>query len=860
MSTEHPARLPATMLASGHLMSRDPVTGKIELQSTDLTSSLCEQFEVTRVRLGDLATWPAPSALIVAPVLYEAVLTPEALRRAVAGLPGMYACGPDVALEWSMKGGWRDRRFLTPRTLALLPSAQSGPLSVGRADWIHANRRIQEAVSISSTTEAWAAFTSQASAWWSAHLPTLLWTHCAQVVLLQALDRASWARLHSGLPLLMAESDKLELTEIQRKYFDCQLQSKDEEVLREIKRIFLFYARHHGSRQDYATKCVDDLNKLIPRAVAAGRVQVLLLGHALDLVSNGGVLGQLAISSLVNYVSQALLRVFHAILPIPIGELGPWTLGPAFRTVLKDTREGQRGKVHACLSALVDFLTWLGVPRFHFGADGFLVDRPPRARVVWTHENDRGCQALAPLALAGNRQAQQAVVVLPLLNEFMVRIEEVLSIRMGDLRRTALGYTLFLYPRTSDGRIKAGAVRRPVDIRTEAALRELHRWMSQRESEGSTPDATPSHFLFGHQRHGEQRFDPAGTYTLVEWALKVGTGSPDASSHDARHKVGSEAGAQACMPLALLSDINPVDQISAAAGQGVTHSYRETYFNTFEAPLRAHALRAMPNESDPAPPVPAWVPDVCDGIALDRDQAWSRATFKERPKARRQFEDVLEAVKDLAAGLSQSSICSRVEVDEADVPVILTTVAKALDRVRPASERLAGVETSTNLQSRTLRELVSTITLIDNKSKFAPLRAWIATARGDIGVKELLQRVILTWKPCVKEWHFSLDELEQARPMYLMLNAAKFPRRVMLVTHALELSQVPREVRDLGFHMRPEPVVRRGRPRLRLHVCSCDATDRGARDAAISMKGLYVLLATAEAWLASHEQGRVEHA
>ena len=44
---------------------------------------------------------------------------------------------------------------------------------------------------------------------------------------------------------------------------------------------------------------------------------------------------------------------------------------------------------------------------------------------------------------------------------------------MGDLRRTDLGWTLFLYPRTSDGRIKADAVRRPVDIRTEAALREL---------------------------------------------------------------------------------------------------------------------------------------------------------------------------------------------------------------------------------------------------------------------------------------------------------------------------------------------------------------------------------------------------
>ena len=833
-------------------MARDPVTGKVELQSTSETSMLCEQYESTRVQLGDLSTWPTASALIVAPVLHEAVLTPESHKRAVAGLSGIYRYGPDVALEWALKDGWRDRRFLTSASRALLTLDGPGPIRIGRADWVYANRRVQDATGTSSAADAWAALTAQASAWWSAHLPTLLWTHCTNVVPLQPLDRESWARLHSGLPLLMEDPELPRLSEVQRRYFDCNLQSKDEEVIRQIRRILLKKALLHKSRSDFVRECLKDLNDQIPRAVAAGRHQVLLLGHVMDLLINGGVKGQLAISSLVNYVGQTLLRVFRAILATPIGDLGPWNLAPAFREVLVSTTPKQRGKVHACLSALIDYLGWLGVPRFRLDDEGLLVDSLPRAQVVWTHEIVRAIEALLPLAGKGSRCAQQAVVVLALIDYFMVRIEEVLSIRLGDLRRTDLGYALLLYPRTSDGRIKADAVRRPIDILGELVLRELHRWMEIREREGSTPDKTPRHFLFGHARHGEHRFDHPGTYELVEWALKVGSGRRNASSHDSRHKVGSEEGVEACMPHALLTDINPVDRISAGAGQGVTHSYRETYFNTYESPLRAHAERALTGYVDRTQPSPPWLPDVSDGIGLDREEAWECAKAPAGEESRRGFEDVLAAIKDLAAGIGATSVAIRAKVDAADVPEILSTVAQALDRVKPAPERLAGVGSNESVQSQTLRDFLPVISSIDNKSKFAPVRHWIASAEEDENVKRILERVIWTWKQCVKDWHFSLDELPQARPTYLMLDAAKVPRSVMLISHALELDRVPREVRDLRWHMKRDAAVRRGRPRLRLHICSCDATDEGARDAAISMKGLYVLLAAAEAWLAIH--------
>ena len=101
MSVEHPPHKPQTTLASGHLMSKDPVTGKVELQSTAQTSELCEQFEATRQRLGDLKTWPVASALIPAPqpcIVVRSISTACAVAVLDSRIPNGAAIASAVAV------------------------------------------------------------------------------------------------------------------------------------------------------------------------------------------------------------------------------------------------------------------------------------------------------------------------------------------------------------------------------------------------------------------------------------------------------------------------------------------------------------------------------------------------------------------------------------------------------------------------------------------------------------------------------------------------------------------------------------------------------------------------------------------
>src|SRR5581483_10400521 len=114
--------------------------------------------------------------------------------------------------------------------------------------------------------------------------------------------------------------------------------------------------------------------------------------------------------------------------------------------------------------AFHDYLGWLGVPELPRGFGANDAPRPPRAEVLWQPDGDRAVEWLRLNASENDRANEQAQLVILLILEFMVRIEEVINLRIGDFVRTSTGLTLCVYPRISDGRIKAGAVRRPHDI------------------------------------------------------------------------------------------------------------------------------------------------------------------------------------------------------------------------------------------------------------------------------------------------------------------------------------------------------------------------------------------------------------
>jgi len=834
-------------LPSGHVFGVD-ASGKFVFQPTAATSHRAEEFEQIVQRLGDLREIPIGAALILLLPMRNAVLTPASLNAAAAVMHTVYRVGDHLALEWSVAHGWRDRRFLDPVSSDLLARLDRPYVITGK-DHRLAREHLQRAMQEADSQKVWHRFCACASAWWSDSLSTLLWSHCAGVSILQPWSRSTWARCVTGLPLYLRDpSAHVEITPAQTAFFQTNRQSSDADVVVRSVYIVRDVWLRHKSKQHFKDAVLKDLHELLLEAREAGRVQVLIVGFVIDLVINGGVRGELALSSLLGYLSQTLVRLFKALVAVDLRALDGAECHAIYRSVLEDETLGerQRNKVAATLAAFHDYLAWLGVSPLPTKLGGSGAMRPPRAEAVFQEDIARAVQWLDTAASAGDRLACQAILALLLLDEFMARIEEVLGIRLGDFESTERGLTLYLYPRIRDGRMKADAVRRAVDLKSPDLIKRLHVWIARRKLEGGEPED----FLFGAPRARRERYEHGATYALVEEALKVGSGASDATSHGVRHRRGSEEGQLACLPSSTYVDFNPIDQISAGAGQGLTQSLRETYLNLYELPLYQLALQAWGAGADATTAtLPQWVPSVEAGIALDRDGNWALRPYQPAPVRPLRFTDVWSVLIDLSQRFSVAAIATRTGVSTRSVQAIAQVAACALNTIRPEAERgfIGGGDLTSHIL--TLIDLKPLITA-SGQPKYHPVRQWMEGALLSAKSRNLLTAAVAQWKSLVRGFCIDLDEIHHALALTTMLRAAAIPRNRILITHRCPASAVRPEVRSLGWHLRFEEDVRRGLPRIRLHVCSVDADSPGAIDAAISIKGLLGLLAAAEAWLA----------
>ncbi len=384
MSTFKDAVPQLSRLPSGHVYGNDG-SGKFHFQPTSETSRLAERFERTVERLGDLHKLPVGAALILSLPIRNAICTPNGLASAIAALHTVYRCGDHIALDWKLAHGWRDRRFLDPLTVDLLTSL-AGPHQCTTKDRNLARQLIQDAMAETDPRQVWRSFCACAAAWWSDPLPYLIWSHCAGVQPLQPLSRGTWARYHTKLPLMSPVAlVETPTTPLQSAYFSAGGQSARYDCILQAIAIVNRARRKHKSRQAFSDTVLKGLSDLLHEARDAGRLQVLLVGFIVDLVVNGGIQGQLAISSLVGYLQQTLLRLFNALLDKDLNALEAEGWLAIYESVLRDdtAAEKQRNKISAALSAFHNFIAWLGVPPLPGGVIAPGVMHPPRAELVW---------------------------------------------------------------------------------------------------------------------------------------------------------------------------------------------------------------------------------------------------------------------------------------------------------------------------------------------------------------------------------------------------------------------------------------------------------------------------------------------
>ena len=142
---------------------------------------------------------PHPGGLLVLQHATDnLVLSEPALWLATGEGAVAYAHGDDHYLEWTDRHGWRDRRLLSPATVASI-LANAG-WRISRADRQWATVMLRQLVPEARDQHVWTAFLSDAQSWWCMHASGPLRDHALGVRRLQLLTRADLACGVSGRP------------------------------------------------------------------------------------------------------------------------------------------------------------------------------------------------------------------------------------------------------------------------------------------------------------------------------------------------------------------------------------------------------------------------------------------------------------------------------------------------------------------------------------------------------------------------------------------------------------------------------------------------------------------------------------
>lgn len=843
MPEVHRSEIPFDVLPCGYLFGQDD-SGKLHFQSTPKSTALETQFIEVEEKLARQVHLDPKVQIAFSLVINDVCISRKSHRAALDAIGSAYKRGKSIFIDMPYTHGWRDRRRLSEQTIALLQQ-QNAPFSLSAYDMRVANATLCNALELKDSNTAWDMFYTMAAAYWGSSMPKLLWSHCLHLSPMQPLSRATHVRMQTGLPLRHACSvDEMKVPIEKSAYFSAQIQTHSMATILDAIQLIVDEASENHSRQSFVKNVTKGLRGLIPNALLEGRHQVLMILFGIDLVTNGGVNGELAIGSMVDYIQSTFPKLLTALLDKSIDALSGDDWLRLYQSILKQS-SGNDAQVRATLSAFHDFLQWLDVPPLPRSIGELKDQRPPRAEVVWDPECRRAIEWITFHADPADRVAQQAVMTILILNELLIRVEEVLNLRLCDVHFHSGICTIFVYPRISDGSMKSSGVRHPREVTDEMTLRYLRRWCAQRTLEVGTD---PNAYLFGHRRDPKRRYEPGLVYQLIVLSLKVATGDPSASTHCPRHRNASLAVTELSMPDSPIVEYGAIDQVSCDAGQNVTASLRETYVNIFETPLYAHAQKRRPylgNEIDWE--ALSWIPEEADGVELDTIDAWKATPFPSHIESNN-LGTVIDCLIDLGNdSLSDHSIAFRNNMSVKQVHFVAKVACERLDLF--TSPGNMHPDPSMDFHSRRLKlKNHKPMLLASLQDKYFELRNWIDFNSDDIGTRNLVECCLSDCKSTVKHWHLSCDDQRDCFNVIDLIQKAKIPPSRLLITHCLAEENLPIHVRRLRWTIDKPRRHRRGEPRIRLHICSVDAESPGAIDAARSVKGLFGLLCAASAF------------
>lgn len=817
---------------------------------------------LTRCRLWLLRGEPLrrsePEFLLLALIVFDAIVTEADLEAAWTAAPKVYRDGEASCLEWCSKDGRQDRRILSSITLlswaaqirreprlATVVANLMGKMRHGIDPCLH-----RETVEIPGSFEQLLDWVRHALL---TELSGDMFAHASGVDSLTAVPRSCLARRRRRLALHLNDTvdalpdDDDSAMALMDALHQSNSAADDEciELLCDACRTDAVELNVVGQRR----RMLADLRALAPRAAAAGHWSSVLLLWAIELVRIGTRRKQpLSPRTIEPYVQLVVPRLWRALRTEPVEQHAALDWQPLYQRVLDDPgiEPTQRGKAAASLTAFHEFIEQaLDAPPLHDALDAELPAMAPRANVIWPHEQQWVFDRLGETH-PSDRLARQLEGVVALLTGACLRIADVWHVHMFGVEVFDDVIIVGIDPLPSAGTGKSPSARRPVEIRDDRCRLVLAQWHERRIAEG----ALPRDLLFGDPENPRRPWRAGATEFLLNRALKQVTGDPDVGTHTLRHASATLARASF-----EANDSRAMDRASALAGHASTRTTLVHYVHLFEPVLRGQLDRSLRSLRLTEAQVcrltatqPGWLRKRWQRAAVDRDGVtWSGLDAAAR---RVDLPDVTDGFVFQPPRVALAS-----ESSEWSFDLVLQILTDLADGRTAAQSRLRS-----GLTSERWRDFEAVV------------RSWpSATERADLpwrqGFKRVHQpkwRALLrelrqtsrldvvapacdAWRQMLQGDYLSLANFATALPLMQWLATCGISSGQLVVSYvrgvdAKTLDATARSIEAIfdGPPCRREEAPRRGRPRLYLMLRA--STTREPSNAALSVAGLHALL------------------
>lgn len=807
----------------------------VQFTPEDIESARLVEAAVDTLLAGGLSSGAALGLSLMADA---AVLhIPSLQHLAAAQRFKTYAAGEWVCMEWALADGWRDRRFLPPRTQQLFTAHRQAP----SAKDLH---EIDEAFGAHfphlARGHRLEAFVGAAAAHWARHLPPVLVGHAVRAQPFQPLDIGALARRESMLPLAQGDDQApSRAQQLAERILSLRLTTGRRsqgvgfgvtELMQRARQLSAARGPKSAGRADLS-KLIDEL---LPSA-AAEESSLLLLGAARHLIDEGGIDGRLlALTTIADYLGATLPPLQQALAGTCVQELDSQGWQRLYQQVIQAATPTQQAKIASCLEAMHRFLVMCGVEPLSTSLVSAHIKLPPAAATVWPHELEQALKYADHLAPT-DQVRWQARLILLLAHQIPCRAYDPWALTLKDVR-VGSDVHLDIAPSTAAGGSKSLASVRQLEVQGQALATAL---IDARDLRERLHCAGGNDFLLGERGNGRARHEPELTMRVVNESLRLSTGVRTASFYDLRHAaISSRADALLSQPQ------RPTDEMEweGLAGWAGHASSKSTlsYVHCFERAIAEHGKAVMPAAWTDRVKAPMW--DACFppiargraaaelpplpaalGIKTDCDERWQRqACF----------------FQHMAMGESSAVSAGKAGVSGELARAYLMAFERALDDCGLVPD-LGGRMDSFR---QTLPQVLFTFWRAAQQQKYQRVAAQI----GSLVVSEHWRRlssVWEVWRRCLTDVHIGLDMPTPAIELLaFLLEAGVLKGRLVLVpSEPASRPLDPRVARLLGARRAPTK-QRRGLPCYRLALADSQVDPRNCRGASASMLGLHWLM------------------